>query len=178
MRVLDHFYGIPSAENARWAALNLYKKIVHRFSKVYAWGASSKLDKLNQSQHMVSRIPTLAVQFESEAMMTICVKNSGIGASGSGPQESGPQESGPNDCVQLLQAAMKQSGHGRWAASRPLADFRQRTAVPILQQDRFTLSLGQRFERLGQTSASSLRWSFWLGVLSSAARNRSKHKDD
>ncbi len=67
--LLDHFYGIPSAENARWAALNLYKKIVHRFSKVYAWGASSKLDKLNQSQHMVSRIPTLAAQFESEAMM-------------------------------------------------------------------------------------------------------------
>jgi hypothetical protein len=67
---LNYYYAIPKPDSGHYAAFELYKGLLKRFARIYAWSASTKRDKLSSNAGgWGSNIPNLEAKFRSEGEM-------------------------------------------------------------------------------------------------------------
>jgi hypothetical protein len=64
--LLDYFYAVPTPTHSANAGWTLYKTLLHRFSKVYAWASASKRDQSMHAKGHPSSVQSTAVRFETE----------------------------------------------------------------------------------------------------------------
>jgi hypothetical protein len=67
---LHYYYAIPTPMAGHYSAFELYKGLLKRFARIYAWSASTKRDKLSSNAGgWGSNIPNLEAKFRSEGEM-------------------------------------------------------------------------------------------------------------
>jgi hypothetical protein len=64
--LLDYFYAVPTPTHSAQAGWALYKTLLRRFSKVYAWASASKRDQSMHAKGHPSSVQSTAVRFEAE----------------------------------------------------------------------------------------------------------------
>ena len=64
--LLDYFYAVPTPTHSAHAGWTLYKTLLRRFSKVYAWASASKRDQSMHAKGHPSNVQSTAVRFEAD----------------------------------------------------------------------------------------------------------------
>jgi hypothetical protein len=72
--LLDYFYAVPTPTHSAHAGWALYKTLLRRFSKVYAWASASRRDQSMHAKGLPSSVQSTAARFEAEGQAYWCGK--------------------------------------------------------------------------------------------------------